>query len=315
MNAFKGIVLAVWAVAAGLILGLVAGDIGARFSATSHSSPDSSYATGQQASAGHAPGAAIGAAPPEIAALIQKGTCVACHKPDSKLVGPSWQEIAARYDGKDALQDLTRKAKDGSQGTWGQVPMPPNTVLGESEVERIVEWVLTSTEAGDGEAGPAPDVEPAAVATASEADVLRGRELFEGRIRLAGGGAACNACHDVRNDAVLGGGILAAELTTAYSRIGDAGVRAILATPPFPVMQQAYKGRPLSEDEVAALTAFLQDADAHGQSQQPRNYGVRMLLSGVTGAIAMLGVCGVAWRRRRKQSVYQDIFDRQPGAE
>ena len=259
--------------------------------------------------AGGAVSSATAAVPDAIAAQMQKGLCVACHLMDVALVGPSWRDIAQRYEGQDVLNQLVRKAKDGGQGVWGVVPMPPNVVISESEIEPIVKWVLASGAVVDGE--PSTRAEPATTKKATEADVSRGQDLFQGRGRFANRGAACNSCHDVQNDAVIGGGILAKDLTSVFSRLGGTAVRAILGTPPFPVMQQAYKDRPLTEDEVFSLVAFLEEADAQSQFQHPRDYGFKLFFSGLVGAVALFGVCGVTWRGRKKQSVYQEIFDRQ----
>ena len=91
-------------------------------------------------------------------------------------------------------------------------------------------------------AAPAAPAAPVA-APASPEDIEAGQAMFQGVTRFENDGAACNACHDVRNDAVIGGGILAAELTTVFSRMGSAGVKAILGQAPFPVMQAAYGGQ------------------------------------------------------------------------
>ena len=95
--------------------------------------------------------------------------------------------------------------------------------------------------------------QPEASGPPSNDQVLLGQGLFQGTTRLANGGPTCNSCHDVTNDAVIGGGILATELTTVFSRLGGPGVRAILGSPPFPVMQQAYVDKSLTEAEVAGL--------------------------------------------------------------
>ena len=130
---------------------------------------------------------------------------------------------------------------------------------------------------------------PAAV-PASQEDIEKGRVMFQGATRFENGGAACNACHDVRNDAVIGGGILAAELTTVFSRMGGAGVKAILGQAPFPVMQAAYEDKPLTDEEVTALVAFLEYADSEEYNQLPRDYGIGLFLSGAVGAAAFFSV-------------------------
>lgn len=81
------------------------------------------------------------AASPELA---KKHACFACHAIDKKLVGPSYKDVAAKYKGdKGAEPRLFDKVKKGSQGTWGQVPMPPNTAVPDADVRALVKWVLS----------------------------------------------------------------------------------------------------------------------------------------------------------------------------
>jgi cytochrome c len=77
-------------------------------------------------------------------ALMQKDGCAACHAIDRRIVGPSYQEVAAKYKGdKDALAKLTDKVKKGGSGVWGPIPMPPNTQVGDADIETLVGWILT----------------------------------------------------------------------------------------------------------------------------------------------------------------------------
>ncbi len=76
-------------------------------------------------------------------ALAKAKGCMACHKVDGKLVGPSYKEVSAKYKGDaKAPAMLASKVKAGGKGTWGQVPMPPNNVT-EDEAKKLVAWVLS----------------------------------------------------------------------------------------------------------------------------------------------------------------------------
>ena len=79
--------------------------------------------------------AAIGAARPDAAKsaaasrapqdLARASACTACHGVSTKLVGPAFREVAARYAGDpDAESRLVAKVKTGGAGTWGTVAMP-----------------------------------------------------------------------------------------------------------------------------------------------------------------------------------------------
>jgi mono/diheme cytochrome c family protein len=153
--------------------------------------------------------------------------------------------------------------------------------------------------------------EPEAVQPLSEQSVLKGQGLFQGAIRLQNGGPGCNACHHVKNDAVIGGGNLAIELTTAFSRLGGSGIGAILGQAPFPVMQTAYMNNALTDDEITYLVAFLQDADEHHLLQQPRDYGFGLFTGGALGAGGIYLLFAFIWRGRKRDSVNRAIYDRQ----
>ncbi|GAB3395479.1 c-type cytochrome [Azotobacter armeniacus] len=75
--------------------------------------------------------------------LYKTKGCTVCHSIDSKLVGPAFKEVAAKYAGQaDATSMLAAKIKNGGSGNWGQIPMPPNAVT-EAEAQTLAEWVLS----------------------------------------------------------------------------------------------------------------------------------------------------------------------------
>lgn len=86
---------------------------------------------------------ASGAQAQDPAKLAQEKGCLACHQIDKKLVGPAYKDVAAKYrNDKNALPKLVKKVREGGQGVWGQVPMPPNQVS-EKEAQTLVKWVLS----------------------------------------------------------------------------------------------------------------------------------------------------------------------------
>jgi cytochrome c len=119
-----------------------------------HARPDEPHVPGAAmriAFAAAAASAAFAAGPAHAAldnaaaeALMKKNGCVACHNVDKKVIGPSYQEVAAKYRGdKDAAAKLAKKVKDGGSGVWGQVPMPPNPAVPDADVKNLVDWILT----------------------------------------------------------------------------------------------------------------------------------------------------------------------------
>ncbi|MEW7974368.1 MAG: c-type cytochrome [Candidatus Thiodiazotropha endolucinida] len=77
-------------------------------------------------------------------ALATQSGCMACHQVATKVVGPAYTEVAAKYkDDAGALDTLVAKVKSGGVGTWGQIPMPPNAHVSDDNIRTIVSWVLT----------------------------------------------------------------------------------------------------------------------------------------------------------------------------
>jgi cytochrome c len=75
-------------------------------------------------------------------ALAKKHNCLACHTVDKKMVGPAYKEIAKKYKGQNVAAQLEQKVKKGSQGVWGQIPMPPNAAVPDADIKKLVDWIL-----------------------------------------------------------------------------------------------------------------------------------------------------------------------------
>ncbi|MEA3086178.1 MAG: cytochrome c [Paraburkholderia sp.] len=75
--------------------------------------------------------------------VASSNACMGCHAVDRKLVGPSFQQIAARYKGDaQAPEKLARKVKDGGSGVWGMIPMPAHQSMSDTDIRTVVDWVL-----------------------------------------------------------------------------------------------------------------------------------------------------------------------------
>ena len=78
------------------------------------------------------------------AALFKKENCSACHAPAAKLVGPSIEQVAAKYKGQaDAMPKMMAKVKKGGAGVWGAIPMPAQEQLSDADNKALVEWMLS----------------------------------------------------------------------------------------------------------------------------------------------------------------------------
>lgn len=76
--------------------------------------------------------------------LAKAKNCMTCHAIGSKLVGPAYKDVAAKYAGqKDAEDKLVAKVLKGGSGSWGAVPMPANPQVTEAEAHTLVKWVLS----------------------------------------------------------------------------------------------------------------------------------------------------------------------------
>lgn len=81
--------------------------------------------------------------------LAKKSLCTACHAVDKKLVGPAYNDVAAKYaKEKDAEAKLIEKVKKGGVGVWGQVPMPANANVKDEDIKTLVKWILAMKPAG-----------------------------------------------------------------------------------------------------------------------------------------------------------------------
>ena len=79
---------------------------------------------------------------PDVKGLLSKNSCTACHGMTHKIVGPGFNEIAARYKGRaDAEAYLTGKIRAGGSGVFGSVPMPPQPQLAESDAQAMARWI------------------------------------------------------------------------------------------------------------------------------------------------------------------------------
>ena len=257
-------------------------------------------------------------------------TCFACHTiGEGRRVGPDLAGVTDKRSEEWLLRFIKSSQSMIKSGDADAVALAeqfqglvmPDTPMSDAQVRNIVHFIRmkSSPKNAESEEGKTSDataetsepVPDSLSADASEKDILAGQRFFQGESRFENGGAACNACHDVRNDAVIGGGILAAELTTVFSKMGREGVKAIIGQAPFPVMQAAYKDQALTTDEVRSLVAFLEFADLQEYNQLPRDYGIGLFFSGTLGAGVLFVIFGIVWRGRKVGSVNQAIYDRQ----
>ena len=77
-------------------------------------------------------------------ALISKSDCLACHKIDSKLVGPAYIAVAEKYpQDQNTVNSLSQKIVSGGSGVWGPVPMAPHPAITLADANKMVKYILT----------------------------------------------------------------------------------------------------------------------------------------------------------------------------
>ncbi|MBC7653732.1 MAG: c-type cytochrome [Oligoflexus sp.] len=77
-------------------------------------------------------------------ALIAKSDCLACHKLDIKLVGPSYKDVAKKYPATEAnYKILSQKIISGGKGNWGEIPMVAHANVTLTDAKKMVQYILS----------------------------------------------------------------------------------------------------------------------------------------------------------------------------
>lgn len=76
-------------------------------------------------------------------AKLKTSDCTSCHMVERKIVGPSYADVAAKYETTDAnITMLAEKVINGGVGVWGEIPMPPHAALSLEDAKDMVHYVL-----------------------------------------------------------------------------------------------------------------------------------------------------------------------------
>ena len=75
--------------------------------------------------------------------LVATSDCLTCHKINEKFTGPSYAEIAQKYEPtKENITLLAGKIITGGSCVWGTVPMTPHDGLPQEDAEAMVKYVM-----------------------------------------------------------------------------------------------------------------------------------------------------------------------------
>jgi sulfite dehydrogenase len=77
-------------------------------------------------------------------ALATKYGCLGCHSVSTKIVGPAYQLIAAKYrNDAEAPVTLSEQIHKGGSGKWGSIIMPPFPTMSAAETKALADWILS----------------------------------------------------------------------------------------------------------------------------------------------------------------------------
>lgn len=255
-----------------------------------------------------------------------KSTCAACHTiGGGKRVGPDLNGVATLRSEAWLIEWIKSSQSMIAHGDpdaiaifeqYNKVPMPDQN-LTDAQVKSVITYIKEKSSASERaptEASVASSNSQEPIKSSEDAsaeEILLGQHIFEGDTRLTNGGAACISCHNVASDRVIPGGLLAKDLTTVFTRMGgDAGITGILNAPPFPAMTEAYKNKPITEEEIFALSSFLRTVDAESKTEVATATSP-LLLYGFISFIVWIGIILLVWRHRKKYAVNRRIYERQ----
>ena len=267
--------------------------------------------------------------------VLFKQRCAACHNiGGGRLVGPDLAGVSSRRS-KNWLNTFIKSSmsmvKSGDETAvalfeeFNKMPMP-DQVISDSEINAILEYIQSKerpTLSNEKETNFIDEAKITEVSTEPDIEKIQlGANLFQGRKRFAHKGPSCFSCHTVNYSEGMTGGGLAADLTKVSSRMGSEGIKAILKSLPFPAMKDTYLEHPLTDEEIDAIIVFFTEVE---KSQKMRDIVIwkfhnasflgQLLLMLLAGCLLLLGFYGFLWRKRKKGSVNQALFDRQISSE
>lgn len=253
--------------------------------------------------------------------------CKACHTiGQGKLLGPDLLDISKKQDKewiKNFIKSSQTMIKNGDPAAVAIFEEFNKLIMidynwPDADIEAVIKYIDSfSTPDAEGEA---PVAMSDSLKAAKEAEFLasidtddneaKGKALFDGSRNFKNGGAACISCHHVNTTGIMQGGLLAKDLTNSFSRIGGfAGIKGIIAFPPYPAMKDAYAHAQITEDESIQLQVFLMRADKKVAVTETSVFD--LMKKGIIGAVVLLITISLVWFKRKKRSVNYHIIQRQ----
>ena len=75
--------------------------------------------------------------------MVAGSDCLTCHKVDEKVIGPSYRDVANKYENTEAnVKMLAEKIIKGGKGVWGEVAMTAHPAVTQADAEQMVKYIL-----------------------------------------------------------------------------------------------------------------------------------------------------------------------------
>jgi mono/diheme cytochrome c family protein len=242
--------------------------------------------------------------------------CGICHTiGKGKLVGPDLLNVHDRHSDEWLLKFVRSSQKMVQSGDSAAVALfkennnmiMPDPMIPDEDILSILAFIADSSASGvSGGAGFA-----SILTEATPENATHGHRLFVGRVRFENGGPSCISCHNINRDSALFETNYAKGVMGSFENLGEAGVMAILNSPPFPVMAAAFKGHDLTDSEVHDLLVYLRDAKTQSANVEMSSLYSNFLVYGAAGGLLLFVLYSLLWYNRREGSVNNTIYKRQ----
>lgn len=246
---------------------------------------------------------------------LYKATCAACHTiGKGRLVGPDLKDITQKRSQdwlNSFIKSSTKMIQSGDADAvaiskeYNGLLMPDNA-YSDSQVLSILGYIEQGGSGSDQGASAPVDI----LSGVTDENIHTGAMLFSGKKPLANGGSACSSCHSVKDERIFSGGTLAKDLTETWDVMGSAGVAAIIKSSPFPVMNMAYHGRLLTEDEVIDLTSYLKSVSQERYYQRSSDFSLLFAIFGIIFFKMILLTTLILYFKRKSRPVNYEILSR-----
>ena len=81
---------------------------------------------------------------------IAGNDCLTCHQVNGKSVGPSYTQIANRYENNQGnVENLANKIIKGGRGLWGHNVMTPHPTVTEPQAQAMARYILSLRNTSD----------------------------------------------------------------------------------------------------------------------------------------------------------------------